>query len=925
MSFPDSRIPTPTADVGHGGRKSTLAVSLAVSLAMALSLAATVPLPVHAQDVDQDLDFNQTGAVAQESPLERGLELLQSGSYLAAVELFRRATGFEEEEGILGASRALAMMGEYEEAITLLEDAIDDRAASATLSTQLAELKRATGQSAEALQILEEVVGGNTTPPVRTLVQYGSLLQFVGRRDEAVAPLNAAINRYDSGMVFEAADIAMVAEASRLLDRFHDANSLFAEATRLDPQNLEAQVLWGKLFFEKHNSVDAEQSYNAALAINSRYGPALVGQAMISGGNRSLSFALDINPRDATALEAMAALLISNYRPDEAEEFLLQALEINPESLKALSMLAALAMLKQDEARFAELEARVNSFSPNNPIFYGDIADAFGNNYLFTEAVAFAQKALDADPNYWRGHTVMGSNLIRLGEEERGREHLELAFDNDPFDVMTSNMLKVFDTLDTYVTLSSEHFEVRMSEKDSKVLWPYMEPLIEESWDTLVAKYGFEPEGPVLIEVFERTDDFAVRSVGLPDIGPLVGICFGKVVTLISPSTLNANWQEIVWHELAHVFTLQMTNNRMPRWLSEGISVWEEREARPEWGRRHGIELVRAAEQDKLVPVAELNSAFTNANSNEDLGFAYFQSYLVVDYINAEYGFDKLLELVRQYAEVKEETEMFAAVFGVPIEEFDSGFRDWIARRVQEINVYVHYEDTPDEGAAHGHGQRENSSAVMAELYNNASLKAHMRQRVQEQPRDFQAHLQLGIVLFKEGSHEEARTHLEIAHEILPDYDGYPSPALVLAQIYEQQGNHEARLAQLRIMLENHQHDYESAMVLVRDAQERGDLEEAQYYLERAFGVSPYRLDAHLAGADIAKRVGDPALAVREYEVLVELDQNDPVEARTNLAEAYLSNGQVSEARRNILSALEIAPSYQRAQRILLDSVDAAP
>lgn len=927
MSFHDLRaIPLRTARptittsrTGHDCAKSARGIALMLAL---LSVPAmTVPMLAHAQDVDQD----QTSPVLMESPLERGKELYQSGSYLAAVDFFRRATGFEEEEGILGASRSLAMLGEYEQAITLLEETIDDRAASAQLSTQLAELKRATGKSAEALQILEEVVQGNTTPPVRTLVQYGSLLQFTGRRDEAVAPLNAAIARYDSGMVFEAGDIAMVAEASRLLDRFHDANSLFSEATRVDPQNLEAQVLWGKLFFDKYNTVDAEQSFNAALAINSRYGPALVGQAMINGGNRALTFALDINPRDATALEAMAMLLISNYRPDEAEEYLQQALEINPESLKSLSMLAALAMLKKDEVRYAELEARVNSFSPNNPIFYGDIADAFGNNYLFTEAVAFAQKSLDADPDYWQGHTVMGSNLIRLGEEERGREHLELAFDNDPFNVMTSNMLKVFDTLDTYVTMTSEHFEVRMSESDSKVLWPYMEPLIEESWDTLVAKYGFEPEGPVLIEVFERTDDFAVRSVGLPDIGPLVGICFGKVVTLISPSTLNANWQEIVWHELAHVFTLQMTNNRMPRWLSEGISVWEEHEARPEWGRRQGIELVRAAEQDKLLPVADLNAGFTNANSNEDLGFAYFQSYLVVDYITAEYGFDKLLELIRQYAEIKDESEMFAAVFGVPIDEFDTGFRNWIERRVQEINVYVHYEDAPDEGAAHGHGQRENSSAVMAELYNNASLKAHMRQRVQEQPRDFQAHLQLGIVLFKEGAHEEARTHLELAQQILPDYGGYPSPALVLAQVYEQQGNQQARLEQLRIMLENHQHDYDSAMVLVRDAQERGDLEEARYYLDRAFGVSPYRLDAHKSGAEVATRAGDTAIAVREYEVLVELDQNDPVEARTNLAEAYLNNGQATEARRNILSALEIAPSYQRAQKILLDSVDAAP
>lgn len=134
---------------------------------------------------------------------------------------------------------------------------------------------------------------------------------------------------------------------------------------------------------------------------------------------------------------------------------------------------------------------------------------------------------------------------------------------------MTSNMLKVFDTLEEYATLRTEHFEVRMSQSDAVVLWPYMAPLIEENWATLTEKYGFEPEAPVLIEIFDRTEDFAVRSVGLPDIGPLVGICFGKVVTLISPATLDANWQEILWHELVHVFTLQMTNNRMPRWLSE--------------------------------------------------------------------------------------------------------------------------------------------------------------------------------------------------------------------------------------------------------------------------------------------------------------------------------------------------------------------
>ena len=867
----------------------------------------------------------QEPIVQMEPALERAEQLLQAGSYLAAIDLFQRVEGFEEEAGLLGLSKALAQTGEYEEAIEVLEDAISDYAASARLSTQLAELKRATGQSAQALEILEAVVTGNTTPPVRALVQYGSLLQYTGRREEALMPLNAAIGRYDTGSVFEAEEIAMVALASWLLDRFHDANSLFSEAVRLDPQNLEAQVLWGDLFMEKFNVTDAEQSYNAALEINRRYTPGLVGQAKISGGERSLAFALDVNPNDVAALETMATLLVMNDRAEEAREYVERALAVNPESLKSLSILAAQAALHEEFDEYARLEAQVASFSPGNARFYGDMADAFGNAYRFTEAVGYARQAVAADPNYWQGHTLLGTNLIRLGEEEEGRVALELAFDNDPFNVMTSNMLKVFDTLEEYATLRTEHFEVRMSQRDARVLWPYMAPLLEESWTTLTAKYGFEPEAPVLVEVFERTDDFAVRSVGLPDIGPLVGICFGKVVTLISPRTLNANWQEILWHELVHVFTLQMTNNRMPRWLSEGISVWEEREARPEWGRRHGMELVRAAQQNKLLPVANLNEGFTGADTNEDLGFAYFQSYLVVDFIAQEHGFDKLIELVKQYAFIREESEMFATVFGKSIEDFDSDFRAWVDRRVQEIDVYVHTEDAADEGAAHGHGQRENSSAVMAELYNNASLKQHMRQRVQDQPRDFQAHLQLGIVLFKEESFDEAKVHLQIAQDILPDYSGYPSPALVLSQIHERQGDQRARLDQLKIMLQNQQHDYDSTVLLAADALEGGDLALSRYYMDRALAISPYRLDVHQIGAELARRLNDPQMAVRELEVLVDLDVNDPVEARTNLAEAYLNNGQSAEARRNILSALEIAPSYQRAQQVLLQAVDVTP
>jgi len=517
---------------------------------------------------------------------------------------------------------------------------------------------------------------------------------------------------------------------------------------------------------------------------------------------------------------------------------------------------------------------------------------------------------------------VLGSNLIRLGEEEEGKTNLEIGYENDPFNVMTSNMLKVFDTLETYATLESEHFKVHMSENDADVLWPYLEPLLEESWVTLTAKYGFEPEGPILIEVFEKSEDFAVRSVGLPDIGPLVGICFGKVITLISPDTLSANWQEIVWHEFMHVITLQMTGNRMPRWLSEGISVYEEREGRLYWGRSQGLDLVRASEQDKLLHVADLNSGFSGAQNSADLGFAYFQAYLVVDFIADEYGFEKLVELVDQYAFIKEEEERFDEVFDQNLGQFDAAFRGWIDRRVAEINVYVHTEDLPDEGDGHGHGVRENSSAILAELYNNVSLKQHMRARIEENDRDFQAYLQLGIVLFKEESFFEAKQYLNQAYELLPSYTGYPSPPLVLSQIYEQEGNREAQLQQLELLLQNLQHDYASAIILAEAALEESNFERAEYYIDRAIQVDPYKADVHQLKASYAETIGDSQLAVTEYEVLLKLEINDPAEAQTNLAQAYLNNGQALQAKENILRALETAPSYQRAQRILLQSID---
>ncbi|MFO0653415.1 MAG: hypothetical protein U0326_44755 [Polyangiales bacterium] len=85
----------------------------------------------------------------------------------------------------------------------------------------------------------------------------------------------------------------------------------------------------------------------------------------------------------------------------------------------------------------------------------------------------------------------------------------------------------------------------------------------------MVRRYGFTPEGPLSIELYADDEHFSVRTSGLPEIG-VQGVCFGRVVTAISPRGGPFNWAQILWHELAHASSRSSSRSRVPRWFTEG-------------------------------------------------------------------------------------------------------------------------------------------------------------------------------------------------------------------------------------------------------------------------------------------------------------------------------------------------------------------
>ena len=168
----------------------------------------------------------------------------------------------------------------------------------------------------------------------------------------------------------------------------------------------------------------------------------------------------------------------------------------------------------------------------------------------------------------------------------------------------------MLDTVDKFETIRDGDLIVRLHPDEAAVMREQVVPLATQALDTLSKQYQFKPTGPILVEMFPKHDDFAVRTIGLPGFIGALGACFGRVVTLDSPRARppgTFSWAATLWHEMAHVITLQMSNNRVPRWLSEGISQFEERRARPEWGRETEVPFAQALEAGKLLKLRDLN------------------------------------------------------------------------------------------------------------------------------------------------------------------------------------------------------------------------------------------------------------------------------------------------------------------------------
>lgn len=840
---------------------------------------------------------------------------LRAGRYDAAIAEFKSLAAKPDATPAAhrGLIRALAQVGRYDEAEASGRQFIASHPQSPEIWNSLGEILTVRGKTTEAAAAFARAIDGHAPDSATARLNFAVLKYGRGEREAALRDFDWFIDFYNRGARLTSAELTAIGTACRYLGLsdpalFKDALKAFDQAIAADSTYLQPRVRLGNLFLEKYNSADARTTFAEALAINPRDPQALLGSARVrrfdgQPGADSVarqSLAVNANFADAHVFVATMRLEAENFV--DAARSAEQALQIDSGSVAALAVLAATHHLRGDDAAFATVRRRALASDPRSAEIYVMLAELSARNRFYRKAVDFARQGVSVDSASARSYALLGINQLRTGAIPDAKNHLERAFARDPYDVWTKNTLDLLDTFKDYRETRTERFLFVVDGKESEILSLYLGELAEEAYSKLVERYDYRPETPVRLEMYRSHADFSVRTVGLAGLGAL-GVAFGNVLAMDSPSareTGQFNWGSTFWHELAHTFTLGVTDHRVPRWLSEGLSVLEERRARPGWGAGPSVGFLAAYKAGRLLPVSRLNEGFMTPAYPEQVIFSYYQASLVCEMIERDGGIGAIRSMLKGYRDGLTTAQVVKRILGSDQaaldKKFDSYFRERFSKPLAAIRVAA----ATDSGDA------------------RAARRVPMLDAMRD-PGDFVAQLSAGRTLLDEGKPDEAISYLERAKALFPEYAGPNSPYALLAQIHTEKGASRRAADELARLTGLDENAYTANVELAKLLEQLGDKRGSSAALERAIYISPYDIDVHGRLAAMYDALGEHRLSVRERRAVVALKPVDLAEAQYQLALAYQKSGDRPSARRSILQALELAPNFARAQELLLE------
>ncbi len=806
-------------------------------------------------------------------------KLFRTGQYAecekAVTDQLAKGTG-TAEQWILKIRTEVAR-GKYDAAWKSIEDARTQFPNDLTLHLFAHDVYRASGREKDAATVL-------------TAVQ-----RQIENRIARTPTEQIALGRYL---------LATGTDAKEVLDRY------FTAVAKKAPNHLDAHFAIAELALDKHDRALAAETLQKApkeAAQEPRY-HALLARAFADDDRaralKAVADALAINPHHVDSLLFRAEAQIDTEDYPAAETTLKAVLDVDPAEPRAWAYRAVLSHLRAEPAGEKKAYETALARWPGDPLVEHLIGRKLSRSYRFTEGAAYQRKALEKDKRYLPAKAQLCLDLLRLGNDAEGWQLATEVLAADGYNVVAHNLVALRDHVTKFRTLTADGFVLRMEEKEADLYGQRALAILQRAKRTLGEKYGVRLDRAITVEVFPRNQDFAVRTFGIPGSDGILGVCFGPVITVSSPAAQGkdpSSWEAVLWHEFCHTVTLHKTRNKMPRWLSEGISVYEETLENPGWGRWMTPQYREMLLSDELTPLSRLSTAFMNAKTSLHVQFAYFESALAVEFLVRKYGLDAIKATLDDLGAGLTANEALERRTGVSLAKLDREFADFARERAKSV--------APDATWEQPEGLKADADSVA------------VRDWLQKHPKSFWGHQRLCVRLVREEKWAEAEKALIAFRALYPEFAGTDNAYELLAATYRKTTRPTDETAVLEEWAKRDGDATAAHQRLIELYEVAADWSGAAKNARRWLAVNPLTPGPHRALARAAERLQERDEAMTAYRAVLRFGVPDAADVRYRLAVLLEQSGARDQARREVLKALEDAPRAREAHELLLKLV----
>jgi len=188
----------------------------------------------------------------------------------------------------------------------------------------------------------------------------------------------------------------------------------------------------------------------------------------------------------------------------------------------------------------------------------------------------------------------------------------------------------------------SSHFNLHFEGKDSSDSFRRdLLATLDSEYDDLSRDLGYSPRNNIVVTLYTQQAFFDVTRAP----AWTGAINDGKLrIPISGVNSVTPELARILKHELTHSFVSQMSSNRCPTWLNEGIAQMEEGKSSGQYGRQ--LEQLFATGSE--IPFNVLEGSFMNFSSLQATT-AYAESLAATEYVRDAYGMgeiDRILGLL---------------------------------------------------------------------------------------------------------------------------------------------------------------------------------------------------------------------------------------------------------------------------------------